>query len=118
MTRLKRGWRPIKQYHVLTSDTSDKSEPVYFAELELLAVVPVVRVSNNNNNNNNNSSSTDMDALEKRRSFADMKMVKVTNSSYHGSQVSEPDNLLLLHLHLLSIFLWTIGFHNHGEGPY
>ena len=110
MTRLKRGWRPIKQYHVLTSDTSDKSEPVYFAELELLAVVPVVRVSNNNNNNNN--SSTDMDALEKRRSFADMKMVKVTNSSYHGSQVS------LLLLHLLSIFLWTIGFHNHGEGPY
>ena len=108
MTRLKRGWRPIKQYHVLTSDTSDKSEPVYFAELELLAVVPVVRVSNNNNNNN--SSSTDMDALEKRRSFADMKMVKVTNSSYHGSQVSL--------LHLLSIFLWTIGFHNHGEGPH
>ena len=108
MTRLERGWRPIKQYHVLTSDTSDKSEPVYFAELELLAVVPVVRVSNNNNNNN----STDMDALEKRRSFADMKMVKVTNSSYHGSQVS------LLLLHLLSIFLWTIGFHNHGEGPY
>ena len=114
MTRLKRGWRPIKQYHVLTSDTSDKSEPVYFAELELLAVVPVVRVSNNNNNNN----STDMDALEKRRSFADMKMVKVTNSSYHGSQVSEPENLLLLHLHLLSIFLWTIGFHNREEGPY
>ena len=109
MTRLERGWRPIKQYHVLTSDTSDKSEPVYFAELELLAVVPVVRVSNNNNNNN---SSTDMDALEKRRSFADMKMVKVTNSSYHGSQVS------LLLLHLLSIFLWTIGFHNHGEGPH
>ena len=116
MTRLKRGWRPIKQYHVLTSDTSDKSEPVYFAELELLAVVPVVRVSNNNNNNN--SSSTDMDALEKRRSFADMKMVKVTNSSYHGSQVSRADNLALLLLHLLSIFLWTIGFHNHGEGPY
>ena len=112
MTRLKRGWWPIQQYHVLTSDTSDKSEPVYFAELELLAVVPVVRVSNNNNNNNNSSSSTDMDALEKRRSFADMKMVKVTNSSYHGSQVS------LLLLHLLSIFLWTIGFHNHGEGPY
>ena len=77
--------------------------------MELLAVVPVVRVSNNNNNNN---SSTDMDALEKRRSFADMKMVKVTNSSYHGSQVS------LLLLHLLSIFLWTIGFHNREEGPY
>ena len=109
MTRLERGWWPIKQYHVLTSDTSDKSEPVYFAELELLAVVPVVRVSNNNNNNNN---STDMDALEKRRSFADMKMVKVTNSSYHGSQVS------ILLLHLLSIFLWTIGFHNREEGPY
>ena len=82
--------------------------------MELLAVVPVVRVSNNNNN----SSSTDMDALEKRRSFADMKMVKVTNSSYHGSQVSRADNLLLLLLHLLSMFLWTIGFHNHGEGPY
>ena len=82
--------------------------------MELLAVVPVVRVSNNNNNNN--SSSTDMDALEKRRSFADMKMVKVTNSSYHGSQVSRADILLLLHL--FSIFLWTIGFNNHGEGPY
>ena len=83
---------PITQYHVLTSDTSGNSEPVYFAELELLAVVPVVRVSNNNNS----SSSTDMDALEKRRSFADMKMVKVTNSSYHGSQVSQADNLLTL----------------------
>ena len=88
---------PITQYHVLTSDTSGNSEPVYFAELELLAVVPVVRVSNNNNNS---SSSTDMDALEKRRSFADMKMVNVTNSSYHGSQVSQTDNLLLLQLEL------------------
>ena len=87
---------PITQYHVLTSDTSGNSEPVYFAELELLAVVPVVRVSNNNNS----TSSTDMDALEKRRSFADMKMVKVTNSSYHGSQVSQTDNLLLLQLEL------------------
>ena len=87
---------PITQYHVLTSDTSGNSEPVYFAELELLAVVPVVRVSNNNNS----SSSTDMDALEKRRSFADMKMVNVTNSSYHGSQVSQTDNLLLLQLEL------------------
>ena len=48
---------PITQYHVLTSDTSGNSEPVYFAELELLAVVPVVRVSNNNNNNNTSSSS-------------------------------------------------------------
>ena len=90
---------PITQYHVLTSDTSGNSEPVYFAELELLAVVPVVRVSNNNNNNNS-TSSTDMDALEKRRSFADMKMVNVTNSSYHGSQVSQTDNLLLLQLEL------------------
>ena len=71
--------------------------------MELLAVVPVVRVSNNNNNNN---SSTDMDALEKRRSFADMKMVKVTNSSYHGSQVSRADNLLPLTLTLtLHIFM-------------
>ena len=33
--------------------------------------------------NNNN----EMDALEKRKSFADMKMVNVTNSNYHNSQV-------------------------------
>ena len=33
--------------------------------------------------NNNN----DMDALEKRKSFADMKMVNITTSSYQNSQV-------------------------------
>ena len=49
---------------MLTSD--------HVSELEVSAVC-----------NNNN----EMDALEKRRSFADMKMVNVTNSNYHNSQV-------------------------------
>ena len=46
----------------------------HVSELEVSAVCSV---------NNNN----EMDALEKRRSFADMKMVNVTNSNYHNSQV-------------------------------
>ena len=38
----------------------------------------VVHINNNNN---------DLDVLEKRKSFADMKMVNVTNNSFHTSQV-------------------------------
>jgi len=59
----------------VTSDTETSPEEhmMHLAELEVSAVCSV---------NNNN----EMDALEKRKSFADMKMVNVTNSNYHNSQ--------------------------------
>merc|ERR1712137_82631 len=49
---------------------------MHLAELEVSAVCSV---------NNNN----EMDALEKRRSFADMKMVNVTNSNYHSQDLQD-----------------------------
>ena len=48
-----------------------------FTELEISAVVHI-------NNNNNNQP---LDALEKRKSFADMKMAKVTNQNLHSIEV-------------------------------
>ena len=57
--------------HLTTSGDTDQP---HVSELEVSAVCSV---------NNNN----EMDALEKRKSFADMKMVNVTNSNYHNSQV-------------------------------
>jgi len=59
----------------VTSDTETSPEEhmMHLAELEVSAVCLV---------NNNN----EMDALEKRKSFADMKMVNVTNSNFHNSQ--------------------------------
>ena len=59
---------------LITCDDSSDTDPPHVSELEVSAVCSV---------NNNN----EMDALEKRRSFADMKMVNVTNSNYH-SQVT------------------------------
>ena len=58
----------------------------------------VVHINNNNN---------DLDVLEKRKSFADMKMVNVTNNSFHTSQVyfvsfysfsANQENYLLLNI--------------------
>ena len=59
---------------ITCDDYCDTDQPPV-SELEVSAVCSV---------NNNN----EMDALEKRRSFADMKMVNVTNSNYH-SQVRD-----------------------------
>ena len=56
---------------LITSDDSSDTDQPHVSELEVSAVCSV---------NNNN----EMDALEKRRSFADMKMVNVTNSNYHS----------------------------------
>ena len=54
--------------HLMTPGDTDQP---HVSELEVSAVCSV---------NNNN----EMDALEKRKSFADMKMVNVTNSNYHS----------------------------------
>ena len=50
-----------------------------FSELEISAVVHI----NTNNTNNNNH----LDLLEKRKSFADMKTVRVTNTNLQSIEV-------------------------------
>ena len=55
-----------------------------FAELEISAVVNL----SNNNNETGEVTGEVTDVVEKRKSFADMKLAHITNSSYHNSQVA------------------------------
>ena len=52
-----------------------------FSELEISAVVHI----NTNNTTNNNH----LDLLEKRKSFADMKTVQVTNTNLQSIEVGD-----------------------------
>ena len=66
-----------------------------FSELEISAVVHI----NTNNTTNNNH----LDLLEKRKSFADMRTVQVTNTNLQSMEVGKG---LFEHEHDISLSLW------------